>query len=165
MPIMTGMNIIMDIDRSSRSFRIVMIECILMFGVFAVMSVVIAKMFLSADHMSKEAVSYSQAVIRAENIAERLKGSDSFETVLVELGMKKVVEGDRNLYQGYYGRDWEPAKDRGMYEITVDVEKTSGSLGNLEKAEIVAARVKKPAGGGEAAGILCSLNVSKFIYN
>ncbi len=142
-----------------------MIEFILMFGVFAVMSVIIAKMFLSADHMSKEALGYSQAVIRAENIAEGLKGSESFEAALVELGMEKVEDGDRSLYRGYYGRDWKPAKDQGVYEITVDVGRTFGSLGHLEKAEIVATRAKKRAGGDEAAGILCSLSVSKFIYN
>jgi hypothetical protein len=152
-------------NKTSRSFRIIIIEFILMLGVFTVMSVIIVKMFLSADHMSREALDYSKAVIKSESIAERLKGSTSFEAVLTDLGMIKAVDGDKTFYYGYYGRDWERSQETGMYEITVYLENIAGSNGHMEKAEIITARVKERTGSQDELNDLCRLNVSKYIHD
>lgn len=155
----------MNSYKASRSFRIVMIEFVLMLGIFAIIGVIIVKMFLSADAMSKEAEDYSKAVIKTESIAERLKGSSSFQEVLDELGMEKISDPDQLLYRTYYGRDWEPSDETGVYEIVIRLEYVPGSSGHLEQAEITSTRVKGRKIGKETSVSLCRLSVSKFVPN
>ncbi len=152
----------MEIEKTSRTFRIVMIEFVLMLGVFAAMSVIIVRIFLSADHMSRRALDYSKAVIEAENIAERLKGSTSFEAALADMGMEKTTDEGTGFYRGYYEQDWEQSDDTGIYEITVYLERVAGRAGHLEKARITASRVKERIGSEEDLHSLCRLSVSKF---
>ncbi len=155
----------MNNNKTSRSFRIIMIEIILMLAVLSVMSVIIVKMFLSANRMMNEARDYSKAIIKTEYIAEHLKGSSSFEEALINLGMEKTTDKDISVYHEYYGHDWEKTSEPDKFIITVHLDYTEGSTGKLEKAVITTSMVKNQNDSDDKPDSICELNVSKFIHN
>lgn len=67
-------------DKQSTA-RLPLVESVIIIAIFAVVSVVIMQMYLSADRIQKKAVNISKATILAENMAEELKaGSGDRET-------------------------------------------------------------------------------------
>ena len=67
-------------DKQSTS-RLPLVESVITIAIFAVVSVVIMQMYLSADRIQKKAVNISKATILAENRVEELKtGSKDYET-------------------------------------------------------------------------------------
>ena len=67
-------------DKQSTA-RLPLVESVIIIAIFAVVSVVIMQMYLSADRIQKKAVNISKATILAENLAEELKtGAGDIET-------------------------------------------------------------------------------------
>ena len=67
-------------DKQSTA-RLPLVESVIIIAIFAVVSVVIMQMYLSADRIQKKAVNISKATIIAENKAEELKaGSSDLDT-------------------------------------------------------------------------------------
>lgn len=59
-------------DKQSTA-RLPLIESVIIIAIFAVVSVVIMQMYISADRLQKKAVNISKAVILAENTAEEIR--------------------------------------------------------------------------------------------
>ena len=56
-----------------KTARLPLIESVIIIAIFAVVSVIIMQMYLSADRIQKKAVNISKATIMAENRAEKFR--------------------------------------------------------------------------------------------
>lgn len=119
------------------------IETLVLLAVFALVAVVLAKGFLLAERLSKEAEELSKAVHLAENAAEMAAASKSGETLFELLNekenayvLKESDDGLHNVYRANYDTDMMPAKDGIFYvEISWDAEKK-----NLAKSTVSVCR-------------------------
>ena len=74
-----------------KTARLPLIESVIIIAIFAVVSVIIMQMYLSADRIQKKAVNISKATILAENRAEELKsGSKDYSTRFYDNDWKEI---------------------------------------------------------------------------
>ncbi len=74
-----------------KTARLPLIESVIIIAIFAVVSVIIMQMYLSADRIQKKAVNISKATILAENRAEELKaGSKDYTTRFYDNDWKEI---------------------------------------------------------------------------
>lgn len=131
-------------DRNTRSFRIPMIELVIIISVFAIISVFIMQLFLFANSLQKDAVSTRKALIMSESIGEMLKASSSFEQALIEYGLeRKADEDNRKCYILYFDKNWMEVEQEGLYAIEVKIETEKKETGFMETADITAYKVKQ----------------------
>lgn len=79
-------------DNKKRVFTMPLLELVLVIGIFVVVSVILMKMFLSADQLRGSAVVLSEQTILAENDIEQLKDktrSMGFDAAVAEMGYEK----------------------------------------------------------------------------
>lgn len=86
----------------SRTGKMPMLEMIITIGIFAVVSVFILELFLSANTLQNRAKDKSKAMILAETIAETVKSSKDFESAAKELGMDKTAGTLKKQKNGSY---------------------------------------------------------------
>ena len=78
-----------------KTARLPLIESVIIIAIFAVVSVIIMQMYLSADRIQKKAVNISKATILAENRAEELKsGSKDYSTRFYDNDWKEIPGND-----------------------------------------------------------------------
>ncbi|MCR5325030.1 MAG: hypothetical protein K6E85_17370 [Lachnospiraceae bacterium] len=118
-------------DKQSTA-RLPLVESVIIIAIFAVVSVVIMQMYLSADRIQKKAVNISKATILAENKAEELKN------------------GSKDLETRYYDNEWQDISQNGgngekaAFTMTCDtIESISETYGSLTIFKIT---VKDKAG-------------------
>ncbi|MBP5331548.1 MAG: hypothetical protein J6Y89_06820 [Lachnospiraceae bacterium] len=106
-------------DKQSTA-RLPLVESVIIIAIFAVVSVVIMQMYLSANRIQKKAVNISKATILAENKAEELKN------------------GSVDLQTRYYDSDWkelagsqDPAKKAHFVMECTVTEEGKGAGGAL----------------------------------
>lgn len=124
-----------------RSSGMPLLEVIIAIGMFSVISVFILQLFLSADTMEAKARDISKAVILAENAAEAVRGSASFEDAAVRIGLRKEREADA-WYAAYYDSDWNPAEEKAAYCLAVVPSMTAEAAGTTTYVDIYVYRLK-----------------------
>ena len=78
-----------------KTARLPLIESVIIIAIFAVVSVIIMQMYLSADRIQKKAVNISKATILAENRAEELKaGSTDYLTRYYDNNWEEIAPGE-----------------------------------------------------------------------
>ncbi len=97
--------------------RLPLIESVIIIAIFAVVSVVIMQMYLSADRIQKKAVNISKATILAENLVEEIKA------------------GSADIGTRYYDNEWHDLGNReseAVFKMTCSIKEsiseTSGSF-------------------------------------
>ena len=107
-------------DKQSTA-RLPLVESVIIIAIFAVVSVVIMQMYLSANRIQKKAVNISKATILAENKAEEIKN------------------GSKDFSDRYYDSDWkelgsspESAKKAGFKMECRVIENGDGPGGALD---------------------------------
>jgi hypothetical protein len=158
----------MENDVTSRSFRISFIEMVIVIGVFALISILVFRLFLAADSLQKDAVNTSEALIKAETIAEVLKGSNSFEDELLELGLSKEtisIEQESLTFQMYFNQEWEPVQTIGEHVLQVTISTQATNAGNMEIAEIIVFEEMDLHHEIDIINEWCNLTVKKYHPN
>lgn len=89
-------------------------ELVLVTAIFAVVSVFILKIYLTADRLRGEAVALSTAAIQAENIAEAVK-LGGVSLAAEQFGME-MGEG---YYILRYDRHWEVVSEKEKYQLVL----------------------------------------------
>jgi type II secretory pathway pseudopilin PulG len=119
------------------SFRMPMIELILVIGIFAVISVFLVQMFMGTNRLQSKATDISKALIQAETVAEQIKNSASIGETAKVFGMTSYDNSAFN-YCIYYDNDWKQTKDpsNNIVLVTSSIEKKEN--GRMVSAEIVA---------------------------
>lgn len=144
-----------------RSPGMPLLEIMIVIGMFSVISVFILQLFLSADTMKEKARDTSKAVILAENAAEAVKGSASFEEAAVRIGIKKEREADA-WYAAYYDSDWKPAEEKDIYCLAVVPSMTAEAAGTTIYADIYVYRLKGYLFDSGAQRELCHLTTVRY---
>ncbi|MDE7424570.1 MAG: hypothetical protein K2N51_12935 [Lachnospiraceae bacterium] len=125
----------------SRSAKMPMLEIIITIGIFAVASVFILELFLSANTLQNRAKDQSKAVVLAETIAETVKSCKVFEEAADGLGLEKTVaritqqkNGSYEIskidepedmkdgiavYTGHFDENWKAVKEEDTYSVIV----------------------------------------------
>lgn len=109
-----------DVNRTN-SAKLPLVEAVIIIALFAVISVALMSMYVSADRLRKKAVNTSEAMLCAENIAEKIK-----------------AEGRCKLPAGY-DIDWNEVTSDPEFVLTVFYAETKGETGVYLQAEIVIA--------------------------
>lgn len=155
----------MENDETSRSFRITMIEIIIIIGIFSIISVFILQMFMAADSLQKKAVNTSKALIQVESVAEVLKGSDSFETALLGLGMSEETDENQMYYVMYFNDEWKQVQEAKAHAIQVVISTKTAEAGKMEIAAITALDVKDNKDETDIVKSWCNITVEKYCKN
>lgn len=79
-------------NEKTKSFRMPLLEIVIVVAVFAVVSVFIMKLYMSADRLQRESENVSRAVIEVQNTAELIRGAETFEEALTVTGLEKVSD-------------------------------------------------------------------------
>lgn len=74
-------------EEKTKSFRMPLIEIIIVVAVFAIVSVFIMRMYVSADKLQHESELMSRAVIELQNEAEIFKGLSATDNVTAVMGL------------------------------------------------------------------------------
>lgn len=121
----------------SDSFRMPMIELILVIGIFAVISVFIVQMYMGTSRLQHKATDISKAMLQAETVAEQIKHSASIGETARVLGMIAYDSSAYN-YCIYYDNDWKQttSPSDNIILVTSTVEKKMN--GRMVIAQIAA---------------------------
>lgn len=104
------------------------IETFALFAVFAAAAVVLARGFVLAGKLSRDARALSNAVHLAENAAEMASASESGEMLFGLLNENgNVGEIEEGVYRARYDADMLPSAD-GIYSVDVSWNKEEGRL-------------------------------------
>lgn len=103
----------MDNNGKTKSFRMPLLEIVIVVAVFAIVSVFIMKLYMSADRLQRESENVSRAVIEVQNTAELIKGAGTLDEALKATGLRKA--GDISEY----GETFTSA-DNGNYAVKKD---------------------------------------------
>lgn len=121
----------MDNEHTIRRGPTPMLEIIITTGIFISISVLILRIFFGANKLQERGTNITQSMIYSEAVAERIKGSASYDLDLEELGMVLVEEDGEPLYQKYYNQDWMEVDTPDTYLLQVKrvhVERQYGKL-------------------------------------
>ncbi|MDD5936962.1 MAG: hypothetical protein PUC65_15600 [Clostridiales bacterium] len=124
-------------NEQNRSFRLPMIELVLIIGIFAIISVFLVRMFMGTNRLQKEATDLSCAVIKAESIAEEIKNTASVGEAATQLGMISYDNTSQNFCM-YYDKDWNQTLSPSVNIIVVTSTITRGETGRMVNANIAA---------------------------
>ena len=106
---------------SSKTSSMPMLELIIIIGIFAISSIFILQMFLTANTVEQKAKDKSKGILVAENIAETIKAGNHFQETMESLGFSNAA-----------GMVEENAD--GSYKITGITPQESGEETNQEDA-------------------------------
>lgn len=94
----------------AHSFRMPMIELILVIGIFAVISIFLVQMFMGTYRLQNKANNVSRAMIQAETIAEQIKNNASIGETAKIFNMVSYDNTSTN-YCIYYDSEWNQTTD------------------------------------------------------
>lgn len=156
----------METEKKQNSFRLPMIEMVIILGVFAVISVLIVRMFVSTDRMSTKALNISRAVIETESIAETLKGREVSEALFRDIGAVEAKNTD-DTYFIYYDKYWnvlkEEVKSEAKNVIVIHFTESISEYGDMNTYQITAYESEDGEQINESDEPLCDLTVKKLI--
>ena len=145
----------MEKEGRNRSLRMSLMELSIMIAMFAVVSVLLTQMYVKADHLQGTSTQISKSIVLCETIAETIKGSDSFEAAMQQLGLQSLNNNTSYLKQ--YDGNWASAEERVVFQISVTPIWESVSNGKKLTATVTAQK--------EESQELCSLTVKRFYPN
>ena len=106
-------------DKQSTA-RLPLMESVIIIAIFAVVSVVIMQMYISANRLQKKAVNISKATILAENTAEEIRRGAS------------AIQQTK-----YFDPEWNETGSDGRFILSSTVsEETSGPAGTFTKVTV-----------------------------
>ena len=108
------------------NYRKVMLEMVLITGMFAIVSVFLIRMYLSADRLQRRAVAVSTATIRCESILEEMK-CYGMNRALLRLE-KVTFDEDAGCYVIGFDRQWQQVTDSPEYEIVICLKEENGLM-------------------------------------
>ena len=118
------------------SFRMPMIELILVIGIFAVISVFLVQMFMGTSRLQDKANDISRALIQAQTIAEQIKNSASIGETAKLLEMDNFDNSSLH-YCIYYDSNWNQTKSPSTNIILI-----TSSVDKMENGRLVSAIIK-----------------------
>lgn len=145
----------MEKEKQYNSLRLPFIEIILILGIFTVLSVLIARIFVATDQIRVKAEEISRSVIEAQNIAEQIKGHKTDDDFYKRLGAYKE-EGEGLSYTIYYDKDWNVTAVKGDYSIFISLEENTTVYGGIDTYKVIAYKDKKEK------SVLCDLIIKKI---
>lgn len=133
-------------DKQS-SARLPLMESVIIVSIFAIVSVTIMQMYVSADRIQGRAVAVSKAMILAENVAEGMHS----EGKIPELGisLEDAAELAGTTVSVLYDKSWNVTGDDPDYVLSFTPTVQQGDTGVLVEADIRVAE----ADGGELASL------------
>lgn len=148
-------------EKQHNSLRLPFIEIILILGIFTVLSVLIARIFVATDQIRIKAEEISRGVIEAENIAEQIKGHKVDDELYKRLGAYKEEEGnasedEKSSYIIHYDKDWNVISAKGDYSIIISLEEKPTSYGGMDTYKVIAYK------GVEEKNVICNLIIKKI---
>lgn|GEM_PF-6564993 len=151
----------MEKEKQHSSLRLPFIEILLILGIFTVLSVLIARIFVATDQIRIKAEEISRGVIEAENIAEQIKGHKVDEELYKRLGASReegedASEGKESSYTIHYDKDWSVTSEKGDYRITISLEEKPTSYGGMDTYKVIAYK------DVEERSVICDLIIKKI---
>lgn len=125
--------------RDRGNYRRTILELVLVTGVFAVVSVFLLKIYLTADRLQAEAAAISTATIQCESLAETVKLLG-----VEEAARRYGMEAGEGYYILRYDKNWERVGERERYQILLIPEGTGDGI----------PRALVCAGGAELEGLI-----------
>lgn len=120
-------------NRVGKSISMPMLEMVITVGLFTIISVIILHMFLAANRIQTDALEISKAVIKAERIAEGIKGQDTIEEAEILLKMQKI---NVNANIIYYNNEWKQVDNKDIYYAEINRELIENNFGTISKYTI-----------------------------
>lgn len=151
----------MNVEKNRNSFRLPMIEIIIIVGTFAVISVLIMKMFVATERMRTKAEDISRAVLEAESIAETLKGREVTSELFDELSATKS-EITENTYIIYYDSEWNDVVNESNHFIVIEYIDEQREFGGMDTFYVTAYDSDYKEVLEENNQALCNLVVKKM---
>lgn len=152
----------MNVEKKRNSFRLPMIEIIIILGTFVLVSVLIMKMFVATERIRTKAENISRAVLETESIAEILKGREVTSELFDALSAAKL-EKTENTYIIYYDNEWnDAAVEESNYIIVIEHIDEQREFGGMDTYYVTAydSEYKEVLEGKNQA--LCNLVVKKI---
>lgn len=144
-----------DANRISSFF----IEIILVIGFFSISASATLQLFMMAGNRAQQSSDLSVAVIKAQNIAEQVKGLSSGEEVPQALrSAKRADSGDTVHFLIDYDKQWNQTQGEPCYRIDVALIKKETKSGVMLDADIAVFRCKS---GGENQ--IFKLDTAKYL--
>lgn len=144
----------------SRSAKMPMLELIFVIGFFAIISVFILQLFLSANMLQSKAKDEGKAIVQCERIAEMIKAADNFEDAKNQCGLLEYTKIDRTskiektiinrltsktektIYAMTYDKDWNECQQEAMYTMVI-VPSVNTEFGqNMEEYDVYVYRLQ-----------------------
>lgn len=105
------------------NYRRTILELVFITGIFAVISVFLLKLYLTADRLQGKAAAVSSATVRAESLAETVKA----------LGVQKAAgQFQMEIKDGYYilryDKSWNIVTEKEEYQIVLQLESEQNGL-------------------------------------
>lgn len=129
-----------------------LLELIIVIGFFAVISVFLLKMFVSADSTRKEALRLSKATVLVESAFEVVSRYDNVEEAFNVLGYSTVDEDGAKVRVAYYDESWKQTNIVSRYTIKIYETKETHASGVLSTFDAVVR--EEPKEGKEAEDVL-----------
>lgn len=147
--------------RSSNGINSFLIEIVIVICFFSISAVAILQLFVAANNRAQQSRDLSVAVIKAQDIAEQIKGLSSPEELPELLKAAKTASSDgADHFRIDYDQQWSQTQSAPRFAIDVAVKKSAAESGVLIDAEISVFRCKS---GGEEK--IFTLNTAKYLPN
>lgn len=136
----------------TRALRMSLMELSIMISIFAVVSVLLTRMYVEADRLQGNATQISKSIVLCETVAEAIKGSEALEPTMSNLGFQMTE--DKAAYQIQYDKEWNVSLESNAFQLRVNPVLEERGSGKMLTA-VISATTK----AGEE---LCTLTVKRF---
>ena len=138
--------------------RVFLVELILVILFFALSTAAVLQLFMAANRQSERSELRTQALVEAQNMAERLRNTERPQTVLDKEGWSAVASGPSTCYTRRYDRAFQPSGEGEIVlSVTVEQQNSEGG-GTLLKMKV---SVEDTADNGGRT--LCSLDADRYL--
>ena len=125
----------MEQQGNNKTFRLTMLELVIVIGIFTILSILIVQMFVGTNRLQNQAVDLSKAMITVESLAEEMKQVASINEV-EELYSLTELEREPYGYVIYYDRNWERTSEEDTNIIIIHASEEIKDSGRMITADI-----------------------------
>jgi hypothetical protein len=145
--------------RDSNQINSFFIEIIIVILFFSISAAVTLQLFVAANNRAQQSSDLSVAVIKAQDIAEQIKGISSLNELTEELKAAKYTSsGGTEHFLLDYDKQWNQTQSAPQYKIDIALTKDAVESGVLVHADILVSRCKS---SGENQ--IFTLNTAKYL--
>ena len=145
--------------RDSNQINSFFIEIIIVILFFSISAAVTLQLFVAANNRAQQSSDLSVAVIKAQDIAEQIKGLSSLDELTETLkGAKHTSSGGTEHFLFNYDKQWNQTQSTPQYKIDIALTKSAVESGVLVHADILVSRCK-PSGESQ----VFTLNTAKYL--